>query len=104
MVEQMRQAAQAAGIEVTVFTAVSTNPTTDEVTAGLQLARAHQVDALVALGGGSPIDVAKGIAMLLANGGSYADYQWGGGTLSRSGVGRCWLCPPPPEPAVRLAK
>ena len=83
MVEQMRQAAQAAGIEVTVFTAVSTNPTTDEVAAGLQLARTHQVDALVALGGGSPIDVAKGIAMLLANGGSYADYQWRGEPITQ---------------------
>lgn len=60
------------------FTEVSSNPTTTEVAAGLVLARQHDVQALVALGGGSAIDVAKAMAMLLTNGGSYADYQWGG--------------------------
>ncbi len=82
-VEQIQAAVQDAGIEVTVFTAVSTNPTTDEVAAGLNLAREHQTDALIALGGGSPIDVAKGIALVLANGGSYADYQWGGKPITQ---------------------
>jgi len=36
----------------------------------------------VAVGGGSPIDVAKAIALLLANGGTYADYQWGGKVIT----------------------
>ncbi|NOZ71160.1 MAG: iron-containing alcohol dehydrogenase, partial [Chloroflexi bacterium] len=33
--------------------------------------------------GGSPIDVGKAIAMLMANGGCYADYQWGGRTITQ---------------------
>jgi alcohol dehydrogenase len=82
-VEQIQGAVQDAGIGVTVFTAVSTNPTTDEVAAGLDLAREFQADAIIALGGGSPIDVAKGIALVMANGGSYADYQWGGKAITR---------------------
>ena len=83
LVGQVQASLQDAGIDVAVFTAVSTNPTTDEVAAGLDLAREFQADALIALGGGSPIDVAKGIALVLANGGSYADYQWGGKPITR---------------------
>ncbi len=70
-------------VVVHTFTAVSSNPTTTEVAAGLELARSNGVQALIALGGGSAIDVAKGIAMLLANGGTYADYQWGGQAIAR---------------------
>ncbi len=69
---------QEAGHQVATFTEISTNPTTVEVAAGLAAADAHGAQALVALGGGSAIDVAKAIAMLMANGGAYADYQWGG--------------------------
>lgn len=73
----------AASVTALPFTAVSSNPTTTEVAAGLELARAGEVPALIALGGGSAIDVGKGIAMLLANGGTYADYQWGGQAITR---------------------
>jgi alcohol dehydrogenase len=74
---------QQAGIGGVEFTAVTSNPTSDEVAAGLIVARENEVDALVALGGGSPIDVTKGIALLMANGGAYADYQWGGKAITR---------------------
>lgn len=77
---------QEAGFAVSVFSDIGTNPTTTEVHAGLALGRAQGAQALVALGGGSAIDVAKGIAMLLANGGSYADYQWGGKAITRSSL------------------
>lgn len=70
-------------VTVSTYTQVTSNPTTDEVAAGLEIAMAEKVGAVVALGGGSPIDVAKGIAMLLANGGSYADYQWGGKPITQ---------------------
>ena len=68
---------------VSTFTQVTSNPTTDEVAAGLEMARSEKMGAVVALGGGSPIDVAKGIAMLLANGSTYADYQWGGKPITQ---------------------
>ena len=75
-----------AGIHTTSFLDVSSNPTSDEVMTGLALAKEHQVEALIAFGGGSPIDVAKGIAMLLANGGAYADYQWGSRKIEKRRV------------------
>lgn len=83
MVTAVAETICAAGLNVDLFTAVSTNPSSDEVAAGLAIARANKSDVIVALGGGSPIDVAKGIALLLANGGSYADYQWGGKPLTQ---------------------
>jgi alcohol dehydrogenase class IV len=69
--------------DVTVFTDVRSNPTTQDVEAGLEIARRENVHALVAVGGGSVIDVAKGIGLLMTNGGSYADYQWRGRPIER---------------------
>jgi alcohol dehydrogenase class IV len=82
LVAELVAALKAANIGVISFTQVTSNPTTEEIAAGLEVAQAEKVTALVALGGGSPIDVAKGIAMLLANGGAYADYQWGGKAIT----------------------
>lgn len=83
LVADLVSALEIENLRATPFTQVTSNPTTDEVAAGLALARAEKITALVALGGGSPIDVAKGIAMLLANGGTYADYQWGGKAITK---------------------
>jgi alcohol dehydrogenase len=66
---------------VGVFAGVRSNPTTRDVETGL--AAVAQAEALVAVGGGSVIDVAKGIGLLAANGGSYADYQWHGRPITR---------------------
>jgi alcohol dehydrogenase class IV len=50
---------------VQIFDAVPTNPTEAAVRAGMDAARKHGCDGLIALGGGSVIDCAKGIAILL---------------------------------------
>ena len=47
-----------------VFADVDTNPTETNVLAGLAFYRERQCDGLVALGGGSPLDCAKAIALL----------------------------------------
>ncbi len=64
-----------AGLTAFVFDAVEVNPTTRHVEAGLKVARAHAVDFLVAVGGGSSMDCAKGINFLLSNGGRMTDYK-----------------------------
>jgi alcohol dehydrogenase len=64
-----------AGREVFVFDGVEENPTTRHVAAGLAFARASRIDFLVAVGGGSSMDCAKGINFLLSNGGQMADYK-----------------------------
>jgi len=53
---------------------IAREPTTDDVAAGLAVAREAQADVVVALGGGSVLDGAKAIAALLSNGGEPLDY------------------------------
>ncbi|MDH6279756.1 alcohol dehydrogenase class IV [Prescottella agglutinans] len=63
------------GLTATVWAGLTPNPKDFEVTAGHEAYRAHGCDVLVALGGGSVIDAAKGIAVLAANGGDILDYE-----------------------------
>src|SRR3954470_8500194 len=49
------------GSEVAVFTGTPTNPTENAVLAALELYRSRGCDGLIAIGGGSPIDLAKGV-------------------------------------------
>src|SRR5262245_11197602 len=64
-----------AGLDVAVFDAVEENPTARHVEAGVAAAKAHRADLLVAIGGGSAMDTAKGINFVFTNGGQIADYQ-----------------------------
>jgi alcohol dehydrogenase len=65
------------GWQAAVFTEVQSNPTVRDVEGALALAKETQAQALVALGGGSVIDVGKATGLLMTNGGQYAEYQWG---------------------------
>jgi alcohol dehydrogenase len=73
--QRAEAALRAAGLQVWVFDAVEQNPTTRHVATGLASARHHAIDFLVAVGGGSSMDCAKGINFLLTNGGRMSDYQ-----------------------------
>lgn len=55
------------GLEYTVFSAVTPNPKSEEVMAGAEVYKSKECNAIVALGGGSPIDCAKGIAIVSTN-------------------------------------
>ena len=50
---------QSAGKTVTEFTGIMSNPTYAKVQEGAKLARAHQIDFILAVGGGSVIDCCK---------------------------------------------
>lgn len=63
------------GIVSTVFDGVQPNPTVGNVEAGLTLLNANNCDFVISLGGGSPHDCAKGIALVATNGGSIKDYE-----------------------------
>ncbi|MEO3682830.1 L-threonine dehydrogenase [Shewanella vesiculosa] len=62
-------------IEVVIFDGVQPNPTTGNVAAGLELLTSHKCDFIISLGGGSPHDCAKGIALVATNGGNIKDYE-----------------------------
>jgi alcohol dehydrogenase len=68
-------ALRAAGLSVEVFDGVEENPTDRHVVAAVKAARTHRADLLVAVGGGSAMDVAKGTNFLFTNGGTMADYR-----------------------------
>jgi len=63
------------GIAYTVFEDVTSNPKDFESAAGAKRYHEEKCDVIVAVGGGSPMDCAKGIAILVANGGSVLDYE-----------------------------
>ena len=55
------------GIRYYVYDGVKPNPTVMNVLEGLTMARINCVDAIVAIGGGSPIDTAKAIGIIMTN-------------------------------------
>jgi len=64
-----------AGLAWQVFSDTVPDPTDTVVEAGVAALKAGVYDGLVALGGGSPIDTAKAISVLAANGGKMRDYK-----------------------------
>jgi alcohol dehydrogenase len=80
--QQAEQFMQDAKLHVTVFDGVEENPTTKHVATGVELARRENVDFIVAVGGGSAMDCAKGINFILTNGGEMKDY-WGIGKANK---------------------
>src|SRR5207248_7835145 len=64
-----------AGLAWQVFSDTVPDPTDTVVEAGAGALKAGPYDCLVALGGGSPIDTAKAISVLAANGGKMRDYK-----------------------------
>jgi alcohol dehydrogenase class IV len=61
------------GLPAVVVT-VAAEPTVELARAGVAAAREHGADVVAAVGGGSVIDLAKAVAMLLGNGGDPLDY------------------------------
>jgi alcohol dehydrogenase len=74
-VDEAAACLQAAGVASTPFHGFGANPDSAMVEAGRGVAAAAGVDSIVALGGGSSLDCAKGINFLLAGGGAMRDYR-----------------------------
>ena len=64
-----------AGISSAVFTALTPNPKDHEVMAGAQVYARERCDVIVALGGGSAIDCAKGIGIVHASGREIGEFE-----------------------------
>ena len=63
------------GVQSVVFSGVSPNPRSEEVMAGAQLYQEQNCDVLVAVGGGSPMDCAKGIGIVVAEGRPVLEFE-----------------------------
>jgi alcohol dehydrogenase len=74
-VDRARASLDAAAIPSFGFHGFDANPDTRMVEAGRVFAEASGIDSLVAIGGGSSLDCAKGINFVLTNGGTMRDYR-----------------------------
>jgi 4-hydroxybutyrate dehydrogenase len=82
MVERLKAAAPVLA-DARLFADVPTNPTEEATLAALDLYRAQGCDGVIALGGGSPMDLAKGVALLATHEGPMAQYMLVLGGLAR---------------------
>ncbi len=78
MVAKCRKALKNAGMESECFTETEGNPSTDTVVKATEGFKKSKADFIVAFGGGSPLDVAKAVAVLATYGGNIADYEGAG--------------------------
>ena len=83
--ERVEKYLHQAGIECCVFAGVEPEPSVETTDAVAELAREHECQLVVGLGGGSCLDVAKAVSVLITNEGSAAAYQ-GLGLVKKPGV------------------
>jgi alcohol dehydrogenase len=73
--EQVASLLRERDMAISVFDGVQPNPTVANVEAGLAVLQEVGADCIISLGGGSPHDCAKVIAVLATNGGAVMDYR-----------------------------
>ena len=75
LVSKVTDLLESNGIEYVIYSETKPNPTVTNVNDGLAKLKEHECDFVISLGGGSPHDCAKGIALLATNGGDIKDYE-----------------------------
>ncbi len=75
VVKQVQDLLTERGVATVVFDGTQPNPTISNVNDGLALLKDNGCDFVISLGGGSPHDCAKGIALVASNGGKIGDYE-----------------------------
>lgn len=74
LADQVRDCVSAAGVKAEVFDRVGVEPTDESIEEAVVFAREHDWDCFVAVGGGSAIDTAKAVNLLITHGGELLDY------------------------------
>jgi len=85
IIPQIEQSLSQSGIAYSIYDGVATEPVVEFVEAGLEIYREEGCDFVLAVGGGSPIDTAKAIAVMTTNEGSISDYK-GIGKIPQKGA------------------
>jgi alcohol dehydrogenase class IV len=75
LAERLRDILRSAGIAATIFSDTVPEPDSDAVDRARDAVLAGDYDCLIGLGGGSPIDTAKAVAVLARQGGRMRDYK-----------------------------
>lgn len=74
--DRVLEALRVEGIETAHFDGVIPNPTTDVVSAGAAMAKAHGAQMIIGIGGGSSMDTAKAIAVEASHEGTAWDHLY----------------------------
>ncbi|HHX8293401.1 L-threonine dehydrogenase [Vibrio diabolicus] len=75
VVKQVQDLLTERDVATVVYDGTQPNPTITNVNDGLALLKENECDFVISLGGGSPHDCAKGIALVASNGGKIGDYE-----------------------------
>jgi alcohol dehydrogenase len=78
VVDSCAEILRADGILVSTFTETEGNPSVETVEAAVAAYKESGADYIIALGGGSPMDVAKAVGVVAKYGGSITEYEGGG--------------------------
>ena len=76
LIADLRDDLAAAGLDVAVFGGVFGNPTASQAMASAAAYRAHRADAVVGVGGGAALDVAKVVGVIATKGGEALEYAY----------------------------
>jgi alcohol dehydrogenase len=85
LLNEVKNSLETSGIFFVVYDKVVTEPIMDFTEEGLKVFKEAQAEFLIAVGGGSPIDAAKGISALASNPGKMSDFA-GANKIPRPGV------------------
>jgi choline dehydrogenase len=77
LLEEAKKPLKEKGLDAVVYDQVRANPGIALVDAGARYYKSEKCDGLIAIGGGSSIDTAKGIGVVAVHGGSIVQYEWG---------------------------
>lgn len=80
LLKEITDSLREAGIEYVTYSGIKPNPTAESVYGGIAKALEHSVNFILAIGGGSPIDAAKGIALGAVYPGDFWDFYCGKAT------------------------
>ncbi|MDI3535998.1 MAG: alcohol dehydrogenase [Eubacteriaceae bacterium] len=75
VVSQVTDLLSQAAIDFATFVEIEANPSVETVNAATKAFLDSQADSIIALGGGSPMDVAKAVGILAKFGGSITEYE-----------------------------
>ena len=70
IVKPIEESLKAEHVDYVIYDQIVPNPRDVHCIAGAEFAKEHQVDGMIAIGGGSSMDTAKAVGTLLANGGN----------------------------------
>lgn len=73
--DQVVNSCREAGLSYSCYSDITTNPKDYEAETGAKLYKEQECDAIIGIGGGSVIDIAKAVAILATNGGKISDYE-----------------------------